>query len=322
MSEDLVRRLVHEELGVEARVIGGLTGGEVGRVFRAETDGGSYVVKLVAGGREPAFADESPSQRVYSSRWSNLRPAHALLRAEGVATPRLLASGERDGSRYAILDYLDGDPDDRSPEWFACVGASLGQLHRITRSFQGWVDMQQPYAESWSNAFAGSLRSWLVRATPHLPTALHAAVAARAREMAAALDDPPAFVFSHTDGFQGVLKKHGGVWTLLGVVDIEDHQFTDQRFVLAGFELSHAIEDRTVPAAFWSAYAAQAPVSPSYAAFRPLFQIYDLLVWSWVFRDRADLLASCVRQLEQILDPPPRGEDREVAPWFLIRSEE
>jgi fructosamine-3-kinase len=300
MSEDLARRLVRDEIGAEVRAISRLGGGEVGRVYRVDTDRGSYVVKLVGGGPERAFADEPRGDRVYGSRWSNLRPAYDLLRAEGVATPILRASGKRDGLGYAILDYLDGDANDHSEAWFACLGEALGRLHRITRGFQGWVGMDRPYAEPWTSAFAADLQVRLERARPHLPAQLHAAVAARAKAMVGALDDPPAFVFSHEDGFQGVLGKHDGAWALLGVVDIEDHQFTDQRFVLSGFELSHAIDGRTVPPIFWSAYTARTRVSPSYATLRPMFQIYYLAVWVWVLSDRPTRLASCVRQLQRI----------------------
>ena len=106
-------------------------------------------------------------------------------------------------------------------------------------------------------------------------------------------------MFSHTDGFQGVLKNAGG-WTLLGVIDIEDHQFTDQRFVLAGFELSRLFYGLPIDPAFWDAYAGLKPIDPSYAAFKPLFQTYYLLVWTWVFRGRLSLLERAVHLLTRI----------------------
>ena len=51
----------------------------------------------------------------------------------------------------------------------------------------------------------------------------------------AVLEIPPNL--SHTDGFSAVLKQREVDWQVLGHIDVEDMQFTDRRFVLAGFEL-------------------------------------------------------------------------------------
>ncbi len=245
MHEDLIGPLLRRELGVEAAAIRPLIGGEVGRVFRVDASGASFVVKFVNASPEPPFAAERIDDRVYGSRWSNLVPAYDLLRANGVAVPVLQASGTLAdaGLHYAVLDYLDGDPDDGSPAWAACVGAVLGRLHTITRAHHGWVGMDPADAVRWPSAFATSFRGWLARGEGHLAANLRAAVALRCEPLLEALSEPAQFVFSHTDGFQGVQKNAGG-WTLLGVIDIEDHQFTDQRFVLAGFE-------RVLPPVLW-----------------------------------------------------------------------
>ncbi|HEY3887850.1 MAG TPA: hypothetical protein VGL73_04695, partial [Caulobacteraceae bacterium] len=99
---------------------------------------------------------------------------------------------------------------------------------------------------------------------------------------------------------QGVMARRGGGWTLRGVIDIEDHQFTDQRFVLAAFELGHAVNGHDVPPDFWAAYTAGRPLDPSYATFKPLFQLYYLLVWTWVLKDRPALKDNCIRHLDAI----------------------
>jgi fructosamine-3-kinase len=301
MHEDLIGPLLRLELGVEAGAIQPLTGGEVGRVFRVDAGGAAFVVKFVNAGPEASFAAERIDDRVYGSRWSNLVPAYDLLLANEVAVSTLHASGTLAdaGLHYAVLDYLDGDPDDGSPAWSACMGAVLGRLHTITRAHHGWVGMEPEQAVRWASAFAASFRGWLARGEPHLAADLRETVARRCEPLLEALSEPVQFVFSHTDGFQGVLKKAGG-WRLLGVIDIEDHQFTDQRFVLAGFELSRAFYGLPVDPAFWDAYAAVKSIDPSYAAFRPLFQAYLLLVWTWVFRDRLSLLEPAVHLLTRI----------------------
>jgi fructosamine-3-kinase len=301
MHEDLIGPLLRRELGLVAGAIQPLTGGEVGRVFRVDAGAVSLVVKFVGAGPEAPFAAERIDDRVYGSRWSNLVPAYDLLRANGITTPTLHASGTLADARlhYAVFDYLDGDPDDGSPAWSACMGAVLGRLHSLTRAHHGWVGMDASHAVRWTTAFSMSFRGWLARGEGHLTAGLRDSVARRCEPLLETLSEPAQFVFSHTDGFQGVLKKADG-WRLLGVIDIEDYQFTDQRFVLAGFELSRSFYGFTVDPAFWAAYATLKPIDPSYAATRPLFQAYYLLVWTWVFRDRLSLLEPAVQFLTRI----------------------
>jgi len=277
-----------------------MTGGESGRVWRVEHEGRAYAVKLIGPGREAPFERESADARVYSARWSNLRPAYRRLVAIDAPRPRLHATGalEPPGLRYAVLDFVEGDPDDFSPDWFAAAGAALSRLHRERRSWQGWVGMRRPYSETWTSAFARSCLGRLEATRGLLAPALHRALTSLLAADLAALTEPPGFVFSHTDGLQGVFQRAGAGWRLAAVIDIEDHQFTDQRFVLAGFELGHAIAGRETPDAFWRAY--QVPLDPSYPRFRRLFQAYYLLVWARVFRGRPRELQDCIGLLESL----------------------
>lgn len=302
MWTDRVKQLLLEKIGAEPLAVSLLTGGQVGHVYRADTADNRYVVKFVGAVEESAFSDEPRDDRVYGSRWSNLLPAYRLLQKSGIATPRLHASGGLEGGRlhYEILDFLEGDPDDFSPEWFAALGTSLGLIHRVTRPYQGWVGMGEAHAESWIDAFANSLESRLADAEPFLEKPLHEA-AARLIGPAGKISEPQAFVLSHTDGFQGVLTKAEGRWDLLGVVDIEDHQFTDPRFVLAGLELSHGLEGRAIPDEFWESYRALVRVDPDVANFKTIFQAYYLLTWIRVFRDRPVPRGKCVSKLSELL---------------------
>jgi hypothetical protein len=173
-------------------------------------------------------------------------------------------------------------------------------LHTITRPHQGWVAMSEPYPEAWAAAFAASFRSRLAQARPFIGEMLHGRIEALAPGALASLTAPDAYVYSHTDGFQGVFEKADGGWALAGVIDIEDHQFTDQRFVLAGLELSHACDGRTVPPAFWDAYRAQVAVDPGYPIHKTLFQLYYLTVWAWVLKDQPAAFETCLSQLERL----------------------
>ena len=302
MRENLVKQLISEKIGAEAREVTTLVGGQVGHVYRADTADTSYVVKLVEAWPEPSFSEELRDDRVYGSRWSNLLPAYDLLFKSRIAVPKLYASGflEDEKTNYEILDYLKGNSDDFSVEWFVAVGNALGTIHKTSRPYQGWIGMETPYIESWSDAFTKSLESQLDQAKPYVSTELYAQ-AARYVTQYESISEPEAFVLSHTDGFQGVLKKVGTNWELVGVVDIEDYQFTDQRFVLAGLELAHAIEKRIVPNEFWVAYTEQTAIDSTFDTYKKLFQIYYLLVWSRVLKDQPEPFKKCIDKFSELV---------------------
>lgn len=302
MREDLVKKLIIEKIGVDVRDITTLVGGQVGHVYRVDTLHNSYVVKLVDVWPELSFFEESRNARVYGSRWNNLLPAYALLEKSDIPIPKLYTSGslKSENIHYEILEYLSGNPDDYSVGWFAAVGKALGTIHKISRPYQGWVDIERPYTECWSDAFTQSLESQLGQARLCLPTELHAQITKHISK-SEQITEPGVFVLSHTDGFQGVLRKEGAKWDLVGVIDIEDHQFTDQRFVLSGFELSHTLEKRTTPNEFWTMYSEQIPIDPTFDTYKKLFQIYYLLVWSRVLKDQPGPFKKCVDKLSELV---------------------
>lgn len=302
MKEDLVRKLILEKLGVEASNITSLVGGQVGHVNRVDAADKSYVVKLVDVRLEPSFSEERPDDRVYGSRWSNLLPTYELLKKSNILVPKLYASGslESENVHYEILEYLSGDSDDYSAQWFAAVGKTLGSTHQIKREYQGWIGMETPYSKSWRDAFAESLKSQLQQAKPYIPNELYASTSNYLKG-SVPISEPEAFVLSHTDGFQGILKKVAAEWSLVGVVDIEDYQFTDQRFVLAGFELSHVIEKRIIPEEFWRAYSETVPIDPTFDTSKKMFQIYYLLVWSRVVKDQPESFNKCLDKLSELV---------------------
>jgi hypothetical protein len=84
-------------------------------------------------------------------------------------------------------------------------------------------------------------------------------------------------------------------------VDIEDHQFTDPRFVLAGLELGHALEGRVIPDEFWQSYRKLARVGPDFTAHGTIFQAYLLLTWIRVLQGQPAGLGKCVLKLGELL---------------------
>lgn len=293
---DLVRDLVVSTTGYTAQSISSLTGGQVGRVFRVDTTASPLLVKLVSWRPQSAFDDEPVDDRVYGNRFNNLTPAYDRLKAAGLPTPRLHGCGalEARGVFYAVFDYLEGDPTDFSAAWFSAVGNSLRELHAVTRPYQGWVGMQAPLAEPWSAAFQRALAINFAKAEPILPKSLVRAIERRAHD-APTMDDPGEFVLSHTDGFQAVLKRREGDWEVMGHIDVEDMQFTDRRFVMTGFELSHRLDGRAIPKEFWQAYGRSDDEG------RLQFELLYLLVWARVHRNSPEPFAVCVAELERVV---------------------
>ena len=302
MQEDLVRKLTREQLNVEPIHITVLVGGQVGHVYRVDTTDKCYVIKLVDVWEEPPFSEEPRNDRVYGSRFSNLLPAYKLLQQNRIPVPILYASGTKKKKKlhYVIVEYLNGDVEDYSDSWFAVIGKELGTIHRINRSYQGWVGMGTPYSENWAEAFTKSLESQLLQVQPFMEKGLYDLTAKYLTEITP-ISNPQAFVLSHTDGFQGVLKRTGDEWRLVGVVDIEDYQFTDQRFVLSGFELSHSMENRVVPESFWKAYSYVNAIDSTYDESKDLFKIYYLLVWIRVLTEQPEPQSKCLTELLKIV---------------------
>jgi len=296
-AQALAAEVASEALGARPQAVLPLGGG---RVFRVETDGRSYLVKLVAAGEEPSFDDEPVEDRVYGNRFGNLQASYDLLTGVGLPTARLRAVGRlpEHGLSYAIFEFLAGDPDDFSPAWFATVGEALRDLHGVRRSYQGWVGLSAPLAEGWAAAFRRAMAINLAKARPLLPEPLTRRIETRAGET---IDEPSEFVLSHTDGFQGVLANTELGWRLLGHIDIEDFQFTDRHFVLAGFELGHSFSDRLTPETFWRAYDPSVVADPRYRRLKPLFQLSYMLVWARVFRNEPPLFARSLAELERVL---------------------
>lgn len=280
-----------------------LLGGQVGNVFKVQTENKDYVIKFVEKHADLPFETESLDDRVYGSRWSNLIPTYEFLKKNGIATPNLYTSGtlEKEKLNYGIFDYLAGDDPDYSTEYFSVLGHHMSVIHALTRSYQGWVSMKTPYQTNWAEAFEESIRSQFQQSKQFLETKLADTVLTYINEQAPKLKSPTNFVLSHTDGIQAVFKKEADTWHLQGVIDVEDYQFTDQRFVLSGVELTNTLQEHTLPESFWEAYKTKMHVDETYDDFKTLFQIFYLLVWIRVLQGQDALVTKNIERLEQLV---------------------
>jgi hypothetical protein len=156
----------------------------------------------------------------------------------------------------------------------------LGAIHRIVRAQYGPLDAPTTAALGWRDDFFLALELTLDAARTHpLVAAQLSEVTQAIARLKSAWSDPPRFVFSHVDGLQGMVVKTTQGWQFSGVFDIEDYIYTDQRFVLAVFELIVALNRATLQPSFWAAYATEQSIDPTYSRLRPLFQLYVLLDW-------------------------------------------
>lgn len=279
-----------------------------GSVFKIRVQGAAIatcVVKLIKRYELPTFADEPANDRVYGARHDNFMPAYTLMQQHNIPLPALLDYGTTDDGTYdyLLLEYLAGVSareylgTDGGDNLHTAVGKCLRQLHNITRAHQGWVNAP-PLKQSWRSAFISAFHSQLaeVSAKQLLPVATMAQLQTRIAAAERTFQDPSHFVLSHTDGFQGIAQEQREGWAVTGVVDIEDHQFTDARFVLAGHELAMEKENTALPHAFWDAYG-KPPAG--YEELRDYFKFFYLAVWLCVLGNPAN---SSIRAREAAFD--------------------
>lgn len=274
-----------------------LHGGVVGITVRIDTDDHAYVLKYNA----KLQREETVDDRVYGSNPRNFDAAHALLLEHKIPTFTVYARGDTDTHTYAIFDLLDGTEISEEILHHPVYATSLAQIHSIHRSFQGWVAQEKPYDISWSDAFRESIANRLHDVQEILSPALYEKVTAYIATQGAKLRDPAYFVLSHTDGLQALFYKDEEDWYLRGVIDVEDYQFTDQRFVLSGVTLTHKVHGYTLSPTFWNTYRAHTTFDESFSEFETLFHIYYVLVWIKVFEKDSVALEKCIKLLEDVI---------------------
>ena len=291
---DIIQNMVHKHLAGEVSVV----------IEKSPGFSGSFVYLIdVVQSKEPLRCiakftpaehaqDNSVSNRVYGSQISSFGAAYACLRQNKIPVPQLYAEYSPQPGipfYYQLMEFLPGQdvhqvfsstPQANQPALQQFLAKHLGTIHRITRSYDGWVELAAPHPLSWRDAFFTALYQ-------HLDSACdHAAIAEQRLKIMQTVahhqdqwTDPTEFVLSHLDGLQGIVDKTSAGWQFLGVIDIEDYCFTDQRFVLSTFELEAESQEVSLLPGFWAAYESVTKLDPAYWKLRPLFQLYVLLDW-------------------------------------------
>jgi len=293
----LIQQLVHAALGGTVALMVDRSPGYSGSSVYAvdvvtPTAQLPCIVKLIPdwGDDEDWPDDVKVTNHVYGSRAASFGAAYTLLHQYGIPLPqRYAAFSPQPGRPYYcyIMARLPGEDVQTvrarldgmaQAQLDALIGQQLGAIHRITRTYQGWVDLPAPCPLPWRDMFFTALYFILERACVHgVITQRRQQLVERFDHYAATWCDPACFVLSHADGLQGMMMADDQGWRFIGVIDIEDHYFTDPRFALAVYELSTA--QAPLGATFWDAYQQHSTLDPTYAFFRPLFQLYVLLDW-------------------------------------------
>ena len=318
--EPYATAVIKKELGVELISISALGLSIGGSVLKVETEKGVFVVKLIANEPPEAIQDEDVSDRVYGGRWTEFEPALDAMKNASLPLPTIHATGCTDDNLqyFILMDYIAGESvreymseADTEDSLHRVVGETFGKLHNVTREYQGWVSMEAPYNTSWGEAYFSALDNQLdeIERNSYLPTNIIANLRTFVDSQKETWVEPTTFVLSHLDGFQGIASKQGEEWSVEGIIDIEDHQFTDQRFVLCGHELAMETEGKKLPESFWEGYQSTKEIDPTFEQHKHLFKLYYLSVWLCVFKntnigtipDRDKKAEGIIRMIEDLL---------------------
>lgn len=290
--ERLVKLLV-ERLGFSLVNIVDITSGHSGFVYKVETSIRQIlVVKLTPPQEEMPLGEELVDYRVHATRLTNFPSSYKMFKEKNLTTFDLFDYGVPSTKipfyyqvmsflkGYSIREFLTHGNLSKKYNLEEISGQALANLHQVTRSFDGWVDQDISYKLPWSKAFLMSLESRLAKTVLLNNNFINKNIPLINKFITSKLkswSDPKEFVFSQLDGLQAMARLNGNTWEFSGYIDIEDHKFADQRFVLAGFEYALELEERSLTDSFWSAYKAIKAVDLSYLKLKGFFQLYFCL---------------------------------------------
>jgi hypothetical protein len=292
---EIISEVISSKLDGTVIGVDNIVSGACSKVYsvKAEVEGQPrhFAFKITDCTEECRYEDETPDGMVYGVRLSNFEPAHSLLARHHIKVPALFLAGEnmRYNASYFIMEYLPGNSvrrylkdheDTELANLHELAGEIMGKMHNITREYYGWVGMKKPYSLDWKNAFFASLKNRLKTACELNGEikALCPAIEKFIDEKSKVIDNPDVFVFSHPDGMQAMAEKTQEGWNFKGIIDIEDHQFTDRRFVLSGHEVAMEMKGKKVPDSFWNGYKRNFE-NEEVAKTDPVFKMFYLLTW-------------------------------------------
>lgn len=273
-----------------------LTDGFSGFVYKVTVRKGNsssnLAVKLIPSNKQKDESKVDTLERIYGSRSSNFESAYEVLKKYQIKVPEVcFYSGASEQLPYTriVMEYLPGisvrpflkykSHTDMDGLHRLC-GHAFAKVHTIQRDYDGYPSDRSPSLTSWGEDLVKAYEILIEKLNKKevMNSNLVANVRYFFEKAWESFTEPTKFVFSHIDGFQAIAQYNGG-WDLQGIIDFEDHKYVDQRFALAGYELSQEYEDRAVPDCFYKAYADIVEIDSTFVQVRDLYKLLYLLSW-------------------------------------------
>ncbi len=274
------------------RILGGHSGYVYSINVKLNSKINKYIVKLSNIIGSKSLKNEKNEQRVYGGHSKSLVNVYRLLKKNGLKT-FILISHSRSNKEipyyYQLISKLNGFSvrehlvlnNIKKKELFELAGVEFGKLHLTTRNYDGWVDKGTPYKKSWKESFflALDLRLKYLTENKYFNDKDSQKLLSFIEYKRSKWVSPKEYVFSHVDGLQGMVEYKKNKWVFNGHIDLEDYRFTDQRFVLAGFEIGANYSTKEAPVSFWKGYLKFKKIDKSYSELKDLFKIFYFMSW-------------------------------------------
>ena len=274
------------------RILGGHSGYVYKINVKLNSNINEYIVKLSNIIGSKSLRNEKNEQRVYGGHSKSLANVYKLLKKNNLKTFTLISHSLPNKEIpyfYQLISKLNGFSirehlvlnDINKKELFELAGIEFAKLHLITRNYDGWVEQDTPYETNWEESFFSALNLRLKYLTENKyfndkdSKSLISFVENKKRKWT----HPKEYVFSHVDGLQGMVEYKKNSWIFNGHIDLEDYRFTDQRFVLAGFEIGANYSTKEAPTSFWSGYLKFKKIDRSYNELKDLFKVFYFMSW-------------------------------------------
>lgn len=274
------------------RILGGHSGCVYTINVKLNSKINKYIIKLSNIIGSKSLKSEKNEQRVYGGHSKSLVGVYNLLKKNNLKTFTLISHSSPSKEIpyfYQLISKLNGFSirehlvinKINKKELFELAGIEFAKLHLITRGYDGWIEQKTPYEISWKESFFSALDLRLKYLTDNkyfnekdLKKLTHFIKSKKEK-----WTTPKKYVFSHVDGLQSMVEYKKNNWIFNGHIDLEDYRFTDQRFVLAGFEIGANYSTKEANVNFWNGYLKLKKVDDSYEQLKDLFKVFYFMSW-------------------------------------------
>jgi len=144
-----LERILHEKLGGKSSIheIVEVAGGSINEVYRLQTAGGFFILKLNSAQQFPQLFEREAEG------------LEAIRKTKTVAVPEVIATGHLSYNSYLLLEYVETGS--KTPEAMQLLGSQLAQMHRNTAAefgseqdnYMGSLPQSNKKHETWQSFF-------------------------------------------------------------------------------------------------------------------------------------------------------------------------